>query len=55
MKVTELKDWNKLTPAEQARLRDVYNVGADDELPITQTMHDTDPESLKKAKEAHHE
>lgn len=40
MKVTELKDWNLLTSEEQARLRDVYQVGADDELPetLTKTM-----------------
>lgn len=40
MKVTELKDWNKLTPEEQARLRDVYQVDQDDNLPesITKTM-----------------
>lgn len=40
MKVTELKDWSKLTPEEQARLREVYQVDSDDELPesLTQTM-----------------
>jgi hypothetical protein len=40
MKVTELKDWNKLTPDEQARIRDVYNVDKDDNLPedMTKTM-----------------
>jgi hypothetical protein len=46
MKVTDLKDWSKLTPAEQARLKEVYNVGADDELPtnITKTMAQPAPE-----------
>lgn len=34
MKLTELKDWNKLTPEEQARLKEVY--GEDPE--ITKTM-----------------
>lgn len=40
MKVTELKDWNKLTPEEQVRLREIYNVDAEDNLPesITKTM-----------------
>lgn len=45
MKVTELKDWNTLTPQEQARIRDMYQVGADDELPasITKTMANPAP------------
>lgn len=45
MKVTELKDWSTLTPDEQARLRDMYNVGADDELPqtITKTVGNPAP------------
>lgn len=49
MKVTELKDWNKLTPEEQARLRDVYEVGADDELPesITKTMAQPTPADVE--------
>lgn len=40
MKVTELKDWNKLTPTEQDRLKKVYNVDKDGNLPevITKTM-----------------
>lgn len=49
MKVTELKNWNTLTPEEQARLRDMYNVGEDDELPeaITKTMAQPAPEGAK--------
>lgn len=49
MKVTELKDWKTLTPEEQARLRDVYNVGADDELPksMTKTMAQPAPEGAE--------
>ena len=45
MKVTELKDWNKLTPEEQARLRDVYQVDEQDNLPeaITKTMAQKPP------------
>lgn len=40
MKVTELKDWNLLTPEEQERLREVYGVDDNDNLPeeITKTM-----------------
>lgn len=49
MKVTELKDWDKLTPEEQARIRDMYNVGADDELPeaFTKTMAQPAPEGVE--------
>lgn len=45
MKITDLKNWNSLTPDEQARLRDMYQVGTDDELPesITQTMANPTP------------
>lgn len=45
MKVTDLKDWNKLTPEEQARIRDVYQVDAEDNLPsiITKTMAQEPP------------
>lgn len=45
MKVTELKDWDKLTPEEQARLKDVYQVDAEDNLPepITKTMAQKPP------------
>ena len=44
MKVTELKDWNLLTPEEQARLKEVYNV-EEDELPqdMTKTMAEKPP------------
>lgn len=40
MKVTELRNWNSLTPEEKERLRDVYNVDENDNLPenITKTM-----------------
>jgi hypothetical protein len=40
MKVTELKNWANLTPQEQDRIRDVYQVDEDDNLPanITKTM-----------------
>lgn len=46
MKVTDLKDWNKLTPEEQARLRDMYDVDENDNLPesITKTMANPAPE-----------
>jgi len=45
MKVTELKNWNQLTPEEQARLRDIYNVDTEDNLPesITKTMANPTP------------
>lgn len=45
MKVTELKDWKKLTPKEQKRLRDIYNVDENDNLPeaITKTMAQKPP------------
>ena len=47
MKLSELKNWDQLTPEEQARLREVYG----DDAEVTKTMRDTDPESLKKANE----
>lgn len=37
MKVTDLAEWNTLTVEEQARLRDMYQVGSDDELPESLT------------------
>jgi hypothetical protein len=45
MKITELKRWNDLTPEEQARLRDVYQVDENDNLPesITKTMANSSP------------
>lgn len=45
MKATDLKNWNQLTPEEQARLRDVYQVDENDNLPetITQTMANPAP------------
>lgn len=46
MILQELKDWDKLTPEEQARLKEVYG----DDSDITKTMHDTKPASLKKAR-----
>ena len=54
MKVTELKDWNTLTPEEQARIRDVYNVGEDDELPesITKTMAQPAPDGAEGGEDA---
>lgn len=48
MKLNELKDWDKLTPAEQARLKQVYGQDAE----ITKTMHDSKASSLKKAEQA---
>jgi len=48
MKLTELKNWNRLTPAEKARLKKVYGKDAE----ITKTMHDTKASSLKKARAA---
>lgn len=51
MKLNELKNWDKLTPAERARLKEVYGRNAE----ITKTMHDTNPASLKKAKQAEKE
>lgn len=47
MKVTELKDWNKLTPEEQERLKKVYNVDKEGNLPqsITKTMGNPTPEA----------
>lgn len=49
MNVTELEDWNSLTPQEQERLKDIYNVDADGNLPetITQTMAQESPEKPK--------
>lgn len=46
MKVTELRSWNELTPKEQERLRKVYNVDKNDNLPdsITKTMANPAPE-----------
>lgn len=43
MKVTELANWNTLTPAEQDQLRNAYNVGADDELPESMTKSMAQP------------
>jgi len=45
MKITELKDWNILTPEEQARLREVYQVGANDELPESFTLEMSEQEA----------
>ncbi len=39
MKLEELKNWDKLTPQEQARLRDVYG----DNPHITKTMAEKPP------------
>lgn len=39
MKLEELKDWDKLTPEEQERLRDMYG----DEPKITKTMGEVPP------------
>lgn len=49
MKVTDLKRWNDLTPEEQARLRDVYQVDENDNLPenITKTMGDPVPTGVE--------
>lgn len=46
MKVTDLKNWHTLTPEEQARLRDVYQVDEEDNLPesITKTMAQEPPQ-----------
>lgn len=48
MKLQELKNWDKLTPAEQDRLKEVYGEDAE----ITKTTHDTEPASLEKARAA---
>ncbi len=47
MNVTDLKKWNSLTPEEQERLKNAYNVDADGNLPesITQTMAQVSPEA----------
>lgn len=39
MKITELKDWDKLTPEEQARLREMYQVDEEDNLPDSYVAH----------------
>lgn len=39
MKLEELKDWNKLSPQEQSRLREVYG----DNPHITKTMAEKPP------------
>lgn len=46
MKVTELKNWKKLTHEEQERIREVYQVDTKNNLPedITQTMANKPPE-----------
>jgi hypothetical protein len=46
MKLTELKNWENLTPEEKDRLREIY--GEDPQ--IEKTLHDTNAESLEKAK-----
>lgn len=33
MKITELKNWNSLNPEEKVRLREILQVGANDNLP----------------------
>lgn len=40
MKVADLRNWTSLTKEEQARLRDVYQVDKNDNLPehVTKTM-----------------
>ena len=47
MKLTELKDWDKLTPAEQKRLREVYG----DDPQITKTMAQPAPKDAEKPKD----
>lgn len=49
MKVTDLKDWNRLTQEEQDRLREMYNVDSEDNLPesITKTMAQPAPEQTE--------
>lgn len=46
MRLEKLKDWDKLTSKEQARLRKVYGVAPE----VTSTMHDTKSSSLVKSK-----
>lgn len=43
MKLTELKNWNELSPEEQARLKEVYGQDAE----ITQTMAEKPPQDAK--------
>lgn len=54
MKVTDLAEWNTLTVEEQARLRDMYQVGSDDELPeaLTPSMAGTAPTPAATSKTA---
>lgn len=51
MKVTDLKDWKKLTPKEQERLRQVYEVDENDNLPDTITKTVADKENSQANKE----
>jgi hypothetical protein len=51
MKITELKDWGTLTAEEQARLREAYQVGEDDELPESFT-HETPEQEVPTAPQA---
>lgn len=48
MKVSELINWEALTPKEKARLKEVYNVQGE-ELPeiITKTMANPEPKEDK--------
>lgn len=43
MKVTELANWNNLTPEEQARVREMYNVDSEDNLPELMTKSMAEP------------
>lgn len=47
MKLEELKDWDKLTPDEQARLKKVYG----EEPPITKTMAEKPPVDPEKPRD----
>lgn len=50
MKVTELKAWKTLTPQEQARLKEIYNVDKKGNLPesMTKSMGQPAPEGVEK-------
>lgn len=43
LKLSELKNWNLLSPEEQARLKEVYGVEDDTPLEVTKTMAEKPP------------
>lgn len=52
MNYTSLRNWSKLTAEEKERIKYIYGPRSPE---VTETMHDTNPESLEKAKKQEEE